>query len=382
MAVVSAFSLAGVAFGFQEKEKAKDKKAPAAEAGQAEGESGPVGVTLRGSFELVSVCDVRCEVSSTDKGGVPIRKIVAEGTMVKKGQVLVEFETGGLEEQQVRQHVACNTAEAGVIRSQSEYEVAVIEMEYYTDGAFPIAKLEMEGAIFVAKESLRVAEEELKVTEEATETGRTPKSRLPAAKFAVEKAKRELVLAETRLVVLEKYEYEKTQKRLRVGIKTAEARLKAEEHAYRLERERFERMGTQIEKCIVKAPAAGRVVHTWPNPVSVIAVDGRPVMKPGTRIRKGRPILSIHDPKKMRIRALTRAADALRLKKGDSATIRVDAFPDMELKGSVEAIAEVRTSPRSPQGPMRRITVGVEDPPEGLRTGMTGEVKIWGMVKR
>ena len=371
--VVSAFSLADVSFGFQETDKPKNKKATAAKVRQADRARPAPAVTARGHIECPSVCDVRCEVSSTGEGGVLIRKIVPEGTMVEKGQTLVELDAAGLKEQEVRQQIICNIAEAGVIKSQSEYEAAVIEKECYIEGTFKIAKLETELAIFVLEEALRRAERELEVIEKSAETGQAPKRDLEATKFAVAKARKELDLAHTRLEVLQKYIYVKTLKQLDGQIKTAEARLRAEEHSYRVGLERLERIKSQLENCTIKAPVAGRVVYAEPSRTSAKRTTGQ-----GAQVRRGQPILSIRDPGKMQIKVSIPEPKASQIKQGASATIRTDAFPDMELKGTVAKIAKLPAGPpaasRGKSG--REATISIQDPQEKLRAGLTAEVTI------
>ena len=375
--VVSAFSLADVTFGFQETEEPKDKKARAEKTRKADRESMPAVVSARGSLECASVCDIRCEASSTDAGGVLIREIVPEGTLVKKGQVLLEFDTSGLEEQVVRQQMACNASEAGVITSQSEYDVTLIERECYVEGTFKLAKLEAELAVFVLKEAHRRAEQELEIIENSAEEGQTPKRRLEAAAFAVAKAQKEVELGETRLLVLQKYTHVKTLKQLDAKIKTAKARLLAEQHGHDLSLERLEQMGSQIKKCVIKTPVAGRVVYAKSmRPRS----PAHPAIAEGARLRQGQPILSIRDPGKMQIKVAIAGDIPAAVKLGTTATIAIDAFPDMELKGTIEKITGARSARTSTPtyDPMKvcEITVGIQDPPQGLRAGMTGEVRI------
>lgn len=359
MMVVSAYSLADVTFGLQETDDPKGKEVSA--------------VALRGHLESTSVCSVRCEVSSTGEGGILIRQIVPEGTLVKKGDLLVAFETRGLEDQEVRQQMACKISEAGVIKFQSEYEVAVIEKEAFVEGTFKIAKLEAELAIFVLTEALRRAEEELEFIAKSAETGQVPRRELEATKFAVAKARMELDLAQTRLEVLIKYTFVMTLQRLESQIKTAEARLKAEEHGCRIGLERLDRIKSQIENCAVKAPMAGRVIYA-----GSIGASPRTANQ-GARVRQGQPILSIRDPGKMQIKVWSYDPKASQIEQGIRATIRVDAFPDMQLNGAVAKIVKLPAGNNpmyDSRKPRHEITVSIENPPEAARAGLTAEVTI------
>lgn len=389
--VVSAFSLADVTFGFQETDKPKDKKATAAKARKADRAQPAPAVTARGQIESSTVCDVRCKVLSIGKGGVLIRKIVPEGTLVKQGEFLVEFEAPGIEEQEVQQQMACNVSEAGVIKSQNEYEAVVIEKEAYVEGAFKIAKLEAELAVFVLEETLRRAEEEFAVIGKAAETGPVSKSKLEATKFAVAKAQKELDLAHTRLEVLQKYTFVTTLKQLDARIKITAARLKAEEQGHRVSQERLDRIRSQIENCTIKAPMAGRVVYSGPSRPQMLTTDRRtdkesklvyiynkPNVRQGVRVRQGQTILSIRDPEKMQITVSVPASMASQIKQGAPATIRVDAFPDMKFNGAVAKIAKLPAGPpsRSQGKSGREATISIQNPQTKLRAGLTAEVTI------
>ena len=211
---VSVFSLADVLFGFQETDTPTGKSATPAETQRDDGDAMPVEVRSRGSIGYVSVCDVRCELSPTGKKGVAIRKLVPEGSLVEKGQVLVEFDARRPEDRRRRQQITCNLGEAAVIKSSNDYEAAVIGKVAYLEGYYTIEKLQLDGTIFVAEETLRRARKELEVITKAAESGQGPTDNREAAEFSVENATKELELAKTRTVVLDKYTKVTTLKHL------------------------------------------------------------------------------------------------------------------------------------------------------------------------
>ena len=110
--MVSALCVADRAFGFQQTDAPAPEKARAPKARQADRERTAGAVTARGSLQCPAVCDVRCEVSSPDEGGTPILQILPEGKLAEEGQVLVELDASGLEEQKARQRILCATSEA------------------------------------------------------------------------------------------------------------------------------------------------------------------------------------------------------------------------------------------------------------------------------
>jgi len=103
-----------------------------------------------------------------------------------------------------------------------------------------------------------------------------------------------------------------------------------------------------------------------------------PVIKEGVRVRQGQVILQLADPKQPRVRVRIPEPAAKRVKPGMPATVRVDAFPDRVLRGTVETVAAVawpssRTWSTS-QKLEYAVTIRLADPPDDLRIGLTAEV--------
>jgi multidrug resistance efflux pump len=59
----------------------------------------------------------------------------------------------------------------------------------------------------------------------------------------------------------------------------------------------------------------------------------------GEEVRPGVPILDIVDPTAMQVRAFINQADLGRISLGESAKIRLDAYPDLLFDGRVELVA-------------------------------------------
>ncbi len=70
-------------------------------------------------------------------------------------------------------------------------------------------------------------------------------------KFAVEKARKELDTAETKLKVLREFTKAKMQKTLEANIESAEAKMKADENTNKLDQSKLAWIQAQIDKCRV-----------------------------------------------------------------------------------------------------------------------------------
>src|SRR5207253_2774123 len=96
--------------------------------------SGPLPITVveRGSLESSKNQDVYCQV----EGQTTIIKIVAEGSQVKKGDVVCELDSAALKDQLINQRITTKSAEANFQNARLTREVAQIAVTEYIEGIF------------------------------------------------------------------------------------------------------------------------------------------------------------------------------------------------------------------------------------------------------
>src|SRR6185369_1108518 len=82
-----------------------------------------------------------------------------------------------------------------------------------------------------------------------------------AQEFAVQRATLDLQVAETAITVLEKFTKAKTLVGLESTRDSAEARKASELAACNLEKDRLDKLKTQLQKCVILAPGEGMVVY-------------------------------------------------------------------------------------------------------------------------
>lgn len=370
--IMSCLALAGAAFGFQQTD---------ALATNALRETAKT-ITARGHVDCATVSEVCCQVSSSNRSVVRIAEIVPEGSLVKEGQILVKLDAHALEAIRTRQQILCATSEASLTKAENESQLAMMELESYTHGFSQLERRERELAILVAEEYLRRAKQELEDVEKLSEDTPKLKRHIEATRFAALKAEKELELARLKLEVFEKYAHRKTLKQLESMVEAAKVRSRADQLSYRVNAERLQQIESQMEGCVIKAPAAGRVLYATSGAAGVENTQAgmRPMLSKGASVRRGQPLLSIQDPKKMQLKVVIPETKASQVKAGAAATVRVDAFPDLELKGVVENLVKLPAGAKPAAGPQERpvceATVRIIDPPENLLSGLTGEVTI------
>ncbi|MBC8870313.1 MAG: efflux transporter periplasmic adaptor subunit, partial [Planctomycetes bacterium] len=218
-------------------------------------------VLEQGQVESSSNVEIRCEVKSRSGGGTEIISVVDEGTNVKKGDKLVELDKSALDQDLVQQQIVCNTSHALVVQAENTLQAAEISRIEYLEGTFRQEEQTILSEIFVAEENLRRAQLSFQSTERLAAKGIVTALQLEGDQFAVDKAKNELEVGQTKLEVLRKYTREKTVKQFDSDIATAKARWEAEKKSDQLEDQKLKEIEEQIEKCTIFAPEDGQVVY-------------------------------------------------------------------------------------------------------------------------
>jgi HlyD family secretion protein len=332
-------------------------------------------ITDRGNVESANNVEIRCDVKSKNAAGTTILEIVPEGTTVKSGDVLVKLDSSALENDRTSQLIVCNNSVAASIQAQKVYETAVIAKREYLEGQYKQTEQTTQNEIFVAQEDLSRAEEYVLYSKRLAAKGYVTQQQLKADQFAVDKARNALDIARTKLDVLRKFTQEKMTVQLDADIKTAEAKLKAQEASHKLDLAQLALIESQIENCIIKAPQDGQAVYA-----NVIGWRGTKelIIAAGELARERQVLIRLPDPKRMQVVAKINEAKVALVSRGMSATIRLDAFPDLELRGTVERVDEfpVPVSFSGSSVKEYETVVRIDEPAPGLRPGLTAEVRI------
>jgi RND family efflux transporter MFP subunit len=328
-------------------------------------------VVERGEVASSSNVEIRCQVQSKLTGGTPIIQIVPEGTYVKKGEFLVKLDDSSLRSDLLQQQISTNSTRALMVEARTDYEASKLALEEYESGTFRQEEGVLISERFVATENVRRAEEYLRYSERLAAKGYVTEVQLEADRFAVEKARKELENSKTKLEVLHRYTKQKNLNRLKANVETAQARLRSRENSYELDLEREKTLQDQIAKCVITAPNSGQVVYA--NPPS-----GEPLVAEGRLVRERQVLIRLPDPKRMQVIARVSESRIDKVKPGMRAKIRLDAFTNTELTGTVRSVSEYPLPAASLYSSIKEYgaEVTIDAPPHGVRSGMTAQVAI------
>jgi len=334
-------------------------------------------VVEHGEIESSSNVEVRCGVRSRSSGGINILEIVPEGSRVQAGDFLVKLDDASLQTELIQQQIVVTNSQAQVIESQAAFDSAGLALKEYESGTFLEQEEQLESALFVAQENVRRAQEYLQYSQRLAERGYIPEVQLEADRFAVEKAKKEREVAETKLNVLRKFTREKVLTGLKADVGTAKARLDSRTKTLQLDEVRLTEIEEQIRNCVMTAPVAGQVVHA--NDRDRRGSSGDLLIEEGRPVRERQVVIRLPDPTKMRVIAKVHESRISHVALGTPAKIVLDALPELDLNGRVVTVSEYplpSISVYTSHIKEYAVEIDIVDPPEGLRPGMSAQVAI------
>lgn len=332
-------------------------------------------ITERGEIEAFDVTEVRSLVKSKNTTGVAVLRIVSEGTEVKPGDFLVELDSSALISERTLQKIAVNTAKAGEIESHSLYETAKIAEREYVEGTYQQERQTIEGEVFVAEENRNRAQDFYAYSQKLAAKGYVNELQLQADGFAVEKAKKDLDTAKTKLKVLDEYTRPKMQNQLEGATQIANAKWEAAKNSYELELEKLREIEDQISKCTITAPQAGIVKYAHENDRRG---DQEFIVEEGAMIRERQTIILLPNADAMQVKLTINESLIQYVRPGLPASITPVGVGDRVLRGTVQKVNQYP----EPSG-WRRANVkeylafvSVDQTIPELKAGLTAAVTI------
>jgi RND family efflux transporter MFP subunit len=332
----------------------------------------PIAVEARGSLESSQNQDVYCNV----EGGTTIISIVPEGQRIKKGDILCQLDSAALKDQLVNQRITTKSAEANFLNARLTREVAEIAVREYKEGVFVQDKQTVDGEIKLAESDRVRAEDRLDWADRMFKKGYVSKATLVSEQLNFEKAKYTLEQAQSKKNVLLKYTYEKTVKELESDVKKAHSDELAKQATHELEKSKEDKLEKQIANCTLVAPIDGLVVYA--NDPNRMFGSNQSQIEEGATVRERQKVISIPDIARMQVNAKVHESQIKQIVPGLKGQIRVESFANQQLNGVVSEVAPLPDAGNFFSSDIKVYTTRIRilNPNDGLRPGMTAEVKI------
>lgn len=354
----------------------------------------------------------RVIVRSEVEGAQTIIQIVPEGKFVNKGDLLVELDSSTLAEQRLEQEARVLNSEAAVIQSSENLEVArnqaaadvsqaelnlrfaEMALEQYEKGDYPQELQQAEASITIANEELQRARDNLEWSRMLEADGYITRSELNADELALKRRELDLDLANGKRDVLTKYTHrqaleklqsdikqsemalERGKRRARADVIRAEADLRAKESDLRHQKNRLEKLGDQIGKCKILAPADGMVIYA----TSVQTQRWRRLEppEPGHVVRERQELIHLPATGEMMVEISVQEANLPKIRTGLQALITVESGAGVyfgELK-KIGILPDSTSGALNPDLKLYICEVHIDASAEGLRQGMSCTVEL------
>lgn len=362
-------------------------------------------VVEQGELESQSTVTGVCEIDHHEN---KIIFLAPEGSQVKKGQIVCKFDSSQFEEyvseRETRvqeDRAAVETAEQELIVQKDENESAIrtakqamelakLDLEKYIKGDYEVKKSDIQGAISEAETAVKKAVREMENTKELVKRGFRKFEQLLEAEQVVTSTKLRLTRDRQKLDTLENFEhvkslaefrgkhveavhkYETAQTTAKAKINKAEDQLKNANLGLKIELRRLKQLQDSLNKHVMKAPQDGTLAY---------ANDWRgngDKLREGSAIYQNQPVFVLPDMTKMQVKVGIHESLVSKVKPGQTAVVRVEAFSSYSLQGTVKSVSPLSASTRWEPSNNYHVIVTINEFPDGikLKPGMTAEVEI------
>lgn len=302
-----------------------------------------------------------------------IVELVAEGTRVNEGDLLVRIDTTDLqrEVERVRQEVR-----------QAVVDVQVAEIDRQEAAATMKSVAEGEGALSVEESRTRVQLATRKVQrlrqEQAQlapllQKGFITREELKRTTDELEQSEEELSLAKRRADVVIGVAHPRDEQRAQLQLAQKDASLENARAKQREADARLKQLTDQIENCRIYARRPGMVVHE-----EFLNANPRRKIRVGDRVTASQGLVTIPEVNRMVMETSVSEADMHRVRPAQPATVRVEAFPDVRLTGRVARVGTLaRASADRPFEDKRfDLLIELDSTTADLRPEMTARADI------
>lgn len=368
---------------------------------------GPFRVTIVESGTLQALRSMTY-ASAIQSNQAKIVAMAPEGKLVQKGDLLLLFDASPFEEEIRRSQAQLVQAQAELQKAQQEHKLQAIqnreeiaaarqkverselELRDVQEGKGKLREEEALAAVANAERELQKAETALEDLKPLLKEGFITQQELERAAQAVQKAREERGLALRRRDALLNFgrPLEVSQARseallTREGLKqlgaAAAYRLEHRSAAIAAAQSRIQEAAAklalaqqQLARTEVRADVPGIVVY---RQVFFGSENRKPQV--GDQVWANQPLLILPDVSRMVVETRVRETDIHKVERNQKVDVRVEAYPDLRLTGTVALVGTLAQEERERRGgKFFGVTVEVNESDPRLRPGMTARVEI------
>ncbi len=377
---------------------------------------GPTYTAKKGTFEFritesgtLQALDNVVITGQIAGGKAKIVRLAPDGAMVRAGDLLVEFDRSAMSDEigqnrrelervkmeKIRAEEEARTEQAtidqGLRRTEEAIRVAELELKNQQEAVGPLRVKRAEAELNKTRSEYEKRAADFHDFESLLKQDFVSQAELDRARIKMNEAKNALDFAQTEYDNFVKYgqpaevaagtaKVQAERDGLNKTKETAQFRLRSKEAAIRkaeadLEsvRYRLAERERQMSGTRITAPISGFVIHATTE-----SGGERRKIQIGDSVDYNQEVLSIPNTTRLVVESQIREVDIHKVKVGQEAAVRVDAYPDLVLNGKVQMIGTLAAGRgQSPDGDKffsLKILLDSSDP--RLRPGMTARLEI------
>jgi HlyD family secretion protein len=326
--------------------------------------------------------EIRCQLERLDLsaqgagsagGASTILSLIPDGSMVEKGEILCELDGSDYQELIRRQQIVVEQARADHLQASLTLDVAMLALQAYRDGEQLQVEQQYRGQIALARSDLERQSDRLAWTLKMLEKGYASPAQVATEKLTGQRLEESLRGMQVSLDNFRRFTAPKDLMSLQKQIVGARATLNYQSLRLKREQERLAHYQVLADRCVIRAPHAGFVVHA-----------NRPGREPrvylGAPVRERMPLFTLPDLSKMEVQVMLHETVVDRVRPGMAARIEIEALPRRPIHGRVESINPMPLSDQNPDTANQIAYfiahVRLDEVPPGLRPSMTAATTI------
>ncbi len=293
-------------------------------------------LTSSGTLKPIQSITYRSPIPGRD---IEIRELAPEGSKVDEGDLLVRLDTTDLEVELARNRQERRQAQMDLQVAEGEWEEASAEVRAVTEGEGALTVEEARTTLLRAGKKAERLREEYASLRPLLDKGFITRDELARTSDQLEQAEDELGLARKRTDIVVQLSHPREQKRaaLQLAQKASQlghARTRVQETELRVST-----LSRLIDGCTIRARGPGMVVYE-----EFLNANPRRKLRVGDRVFATQGIVTIPEVNRMLVEASVSEAEVHRVRAGQPAAVRVEAFPDLKLTGRVTRVGALASA--------------------------------------
>ena len=341
-------------------------------------------------------------MKSEVQGRSSIIYLVPEGTLVKKGDLLIELDASDKTDELTSQEIIVQNAESNanvarenleIVKNQADSDVELAELNLqfaqedlvkYEQGEYPTKLNETKGNVTLAEQTLQQSKDKYEWSKKLYDENFLSESELRSDELTWKHNALSLETAKGNLALLETYTHkrdlakyrsdvkqytmalERTRRRANSSIAQAESQLRASEREFQKQMQRLDKLTNQIAKAKIVAPMSGQVIYA----TSAGRQRNREPLQEGQEVWERQELIYLPTADTFVSKINVHESSLKSLVTGMPVRVRCDALPGKVYTGSIVRISPMPDNERRWMNPDLK-----EYPTDVAMDGGVGELK-------